>query len=84
MYILNILKNKRTSFRHLTHIIHYFGDNHRKGGNGTMMKKLLLMLLMSFSFFMVTGCGSDELEEGEKIEEIEEEDEIGDGEIDDE
>lgn len=49
-----------------------------------MRKKLLLMLFMSFSFFMVTGCGSDELKEGEQIEEIEEEDEIGDGEIDDE
>ena len=31
------------------------------------------------------GCGNDEMpEKGEQIEEIEEEDEIGDGEIDDE
>jgi predicted small lipoprotein YifL len=49
------------------------------------MKKLLLMLLLSFSIFSLAGCGNDEVpEEGEQIEEIEEEDEIGDGEVNDE
>ncbi|WP_187118836.1 hypothetical protein [Bacillus marasmi] len=50
------------------------------------MKKFLMLLLMAGSFFTVTGCGNDEddLKEGEQIEEIEEEDEIGDGEVDDE
>ncbi len=48
------------------------------------MKKYLLMLFLSTCIFLV-GCGNDEMpEEGENIEEIEEEDEIGDGEIDDE
>lgn len=48
------------------------------------MKKYFLLLFLSFSILLV-GCGDDEMpEEGEKIEEIEEEDEIGDGEIDDE
>lgn len=49
------------------------------------LKKLLMMLLLSLSFFSITGCGNDEEpEEGEKIEDVEEEDEIGDGEVDDE
>jgi predicted small lipoprotein YifL len=49
------------------------------------MKRLLLMLLLSGSLFSLTGCGNDEEpEEGEKIEDVEEEDEIGDGEVDDE
>jgi predicted small lipoprotein YifL len=49
------------------------------------MKKSLLMFLFAFSLFSLTGCGTDEPpEEGEQIEEIEEEDELGDGEIDDE
>jgi hypothetical protein len=57
-----------------------------KGGLiGMKMKKLLLMLLLSGSLFSLTGCGNDEEpEEGEKIEDVEEEDEIGDGEVDDE
>ena len=42
------------------------------------------MIFLSFSVFSLVGCGDDELEEGEHIEEVEEEDEIGDGEIDDE
>jgi predicted small lipoprotein YifL len=51
------------------------------------MKKFLLLFLLVFStMFSLAGCGDDDEmpEEGEKIEEIEEEDEIGDGEIDDE
>ncbi|MEH7179252.1 hypothetical protein [Neobacillus vireti] len=49
------------------------------------LKKLLFMFLMSFSLFSLTGCGRDEEpEEGEKIEDVEEEDEIGDDEVDDE
>ncbi|WP_200801600.1 hypothetical protein [Bacillus sinesaloumensis] len=49
------------------------------------MKKWLMILLLSFPMFFLMGCGDDERpEEGEDIEEIEEEDEIGDGEIDDE
>ncbi|WP_338471166.1 hypothetical protein R4Z10_20730 [Niallia sp. XMNu-256] len=51
------------------------------------MKKTLLALLLGFSsLFALTGCGGDDErpEEGEQIEEVEEEDEIGDGEIDDE
>lgn len=49
------------------------------------MKKFWLGTLFAFSLFALTGCGDDEMpEEGEDIEEIEEEDEIGDGEIDDE
>lgn len=49
------------------------------------MKRLFLLLLLSFPMFFLMGCGDDERpEEGEDIEEIEEEDEIGDGEIDDE
>jgi hypothetical protein len=57
-----------------------------KGGLiGMKMKRLLLMLLLSGSLFSLTGCGNDEEpEEGEKIEDVEEEDEIGDGEVDDE
>ena len=49
------------------------------------MKKFLLMLLIAFSMFGVTGCGNDERpEDGEEIEDVEEEDELGDGEVDDE
>jgi hypothetical protein len=49
------------------------------------MKKYLLMFFLLFSLFTLTGCGDDEeLEDGEQIEEIEEEDELGDGEVDDE
>jgi hypothetical protein len=49
------------------------------------MKRLLLMLLLSGSLFSLTGCGNDEEpEEGEKVEDVEEEDEIGDDEVDDE
>jgi hypothetical protein len=57
-----------------------------KGGLiGMKLKRLLLMLLLSGSLFSLTGCGNDEEpEEGEKIEDVEEEDEIGDGEVDDE
>lgn len=50
-----------------------------------MMKKYFYMLLLAFSFLLLSGCGTDEPpEQGEEIEDIEEEDEIGDGEIDDE
>jgi predicted small lipoprotein YifL len=49
------------------------------------MKKLLFMFLLAISMFTVTGCGNDAPpEEGEQLEDVEEEDEIGDGEIDDE
>jgi hypothetical protein len=50
------------------------------------MKKYVLALLLGFSsLFALTGCGDDERpDDDEEIEEIEEEDEIGDGEIDDE
>lgn len=49
------------------------------------LKKLLLMLLLSGSLFSLTACGNDERpEDDEKIEDVEEEDEIGDGEVDDE
>lgn len=49
------------------------------------MKRLLFIFLLMFSFLSLEGCGNDDqLEEGEQIEEIEEEDEIGDGEVDDE
>lgn len=49
------------------------------------MKKYLLMFFLAFSLFSLSGCGNDEApEEGEKIEDVEEEDEIGDGEVDDE
>ncbi|MBU8730703.1 MULTISPECIES: hypothetical protein [Cytobacillus] len=49
------------------------------------MKKLLLMLFLSLSFVTLTGCGNDEKpEEDEQVEDVEEEDEIGDGEVDDE
>nr|WP_198044765.1 hypothetical protein [Lysinibacillus timonensis] len=49
------------------------------------MKRIFILLFLSFSVITLVGCGDDEMpEEGEKIEEIEEEDEIGDGEIKDE
>jgi predicted small lipoprotein YifL len=49
------------------------------------MKKFFLMFLLAFSLFSVAGCGNDEKpDEGEEIEDVEEEDEIGDGEVDDE
>ncbi|MEN2766927.1 hypothetical protein [Ornithinibacillus xuwenensis] len=49
------------------------------------MKKFLLTLFLIIPIFSLAGCGDDELpDEGEDIEEIEEEDEIGDGEINDE
>ena len=49
------------------------------------MKKFFLMFCLTFSFFSLVGCGNDERpEEGEEIEDVEEEDEIGDGEVDDE
>ncbi|WP_169716153.1 hypothetical protein [Ureibacillus manganicus] len=49
------------------------------------MKKFFLLFFLTFSTLALVGCGDDdELKEGEHIEEIEEEDEIGDGEIDDE
>lgn len=48
------------------------------------MKKFLLTLFM-VSAVALAGCGEDEApDDGEEIEDIEEEDEIGDGEIDDE
>ena len=49
------------------------------------LKKFLLMFLLAFSMFSITGCGNDEKPEvGEDVEDVEEEDEIGDGEVDDE
>ncbi|WP_197282627.1 hypothetical protein [Bacillus sp. FJAT-18017] len=49
------------------------------------MKKFFLIFTLAFSLFSITGCGNDEQpEEGEQIEDVEEEDEIGDGEVDDE
>jgi predicted small lipoprotein YifL len=49
------------------------------------LKKFLLMLLLAFSMFSITGCGNDAPpEEDEQLEDVEEEDEIGDGEVDDE
>ncbi|MBT2756511.1 hypothetical protein J7E71_11160 [Mesobacillus foraminis] len=49
------------------------------------MKKYFLMLLLCFSIFSISGCGNDEKpEEDERIEDVEEEDEIGDGEVNDE
>ena len=49
------------------------------------MKKLLMMMFLTFSVFSLVACGNDEApEDDEQIEDIEEEDEIGDGEIDDE
>jgi predicted small lipoprotein YifL len=52
---------------------------------GYEMRKFLLMVLLAISMFSVTGCGNDgPPEEDEQLEDVEEEDEIGDGEIDDE
>ncbi len=48
------------------------------------MKKLLMMMFLSVSMFSLAGCGDEEPEDGEHIEDVEEEDEIGDGEVDDE
>ncbi|MDD9309894.1 hypothetical protein ACOSZF_05810 [Cytobacillus firmus] len=49
------------------------------------MKKLWMIFFLSLSFLSLTGCGNDEKpEEDEQVEDVEEEDEIGDGEIDDE
>jgi hypothetical protein len=49
-------------------------------------EKILFTISPSLHFYVfLAGCGDDEMpEEGEEIEEIKEEDEIGDGEIDDE
>lgn len=49
------------------------------------MKKYFLMFALIGSLFSLAACGDEELpDDGEGIEDIEEEDEIGDGEIDDE
>ncbi|MBT2680294.1 hypothetical protein J7E38_14870 [Bacillus sp. ISL-35] len=49
------------------------------------MRKFLMMVLLAISMFSVTGCGNDAPpEDDEQLEDVEEEDEIGDGEIDDE
>lgn len=50
------------------------------------LKRFFLVFFLLIPFFSLVGCGDDEEmpEEGEQIEEIEEEDEIGDGEVDDE
>jgi predicted small lipoprotein YifL len=50
------------------------------------MKKYLSMLFLALSLVgSLTGCGNDEKpDEGEQVEDVEEEDEIGDGEVDDE
>lgn len=64
----------------------YIGKNTFQEG-GIILKKFLLLFLLFIPTFTLAGCGDDELpEEGEDIEEIdvEEEDEIGDGEINDE
>ena len=67
------------------HITNKIGKTNINKGGLHEMKKFFLMFFLMFSFFSLVGCGNDEMpEEGEQIEEIEEEDEIGDGEIDDE
>lgn len=49
------------------------------------MKKFVMMLFLSMSLFSLAGCGNDEEpENGEEVEDVEEEDELGDGEVDDE
>lgn len=50
------------------------------------MKKYFLMFVLVGSIFALAACGGDEElpDDGEQIEEIEEEDEIGDGEVNDE
>ncbi|MFC4558329.1 hypothetical protein ACFO3D_08895 [Virgibacillus kekensis] len=49
------------------------------------MRKFLAMLLLASSMFTLAACGNEEPpEEGEQLEDVEEEDEIGDGEINDE
>lgn len=49
------------------------------------MRKFLITLFLASFVFSLAGCGNDEPpEEGEEIEDVEEEDEIGDGEINDE
>jgi len=48
------------------------------------MKKFLFMLFTACSLFSLSACGDEAPDEGEEIEEVEEEDEIGDGEVDDE
>jgi predicted small lipoprotein YifL len=49
------------------------------------MRKYLAMLLLAISMFSITGCGNDAPpEDDEQLKDVEEEDEIGDGEIDDE
>ncbi|MBM7609447.1 putative small lipoprotein YifL [Lysinibacillus composti] len=49
------------------------------------MKKYFLMFLLMSSLFGLVGCGNDEApREDEDVEDVEEEDEIGDDEVDDE
>ena len=57
-----------------------------KKGGFIQMKKYFLMFALIGSLFSLAACGGDEElpDDGEEIEDIEEEDEIGDGEIDDE
>ncbi|CAM3852362.1 hypothetical protein [Mesobacillus thioparans] len=46
------------------------------------MRRFLMMVLLAISMFSVTGCGNDAPpEDDEQLEDVEEEDEIGDGEI---
>lgn len=49
------------------------------------MKKWFLAGFLAISAFSLAGCGNDEApDDDEEIEDIEEEDEIGDHEVDDE
>ncbi|WP_175384446.1 hypothetical protein [Bacillus sp. FJAT-27225] len=49
------------------------------------MKNYFLIFTLAFSLFSIAGCGNDERpKEDEQIEDVEEEDEISDGEVDDE
>ena len=60
------------------------GKTFQKGGQKEVKKYFLMFLLMS-SLFGLVGCGNDEApREDEDVEDVEEEDEIGDDEVDDE
>lgn len=50
-----------------------------------MKKTCLFTLFLGISFLTMAGCGNEEPpEENEKMEDVEEEDQMGDGEVDDE
>ncbi len=83
MYIYNKCSGKIISNNRLELGFSHKGVSCVKGG--LLVKRIFILLFLSFSVITLVGCGDDEMpEEGEKIEEIEEEDEIGDGEIKDE